>query len=64
MKAVVDHDLCIGCGLGEGTCPEVFHLRDDGLSYVIEENPGHELYGPIRDSADMCPTDAISITGG
>ncbi len=64
MKAVVDHDLCIGCGVCEETCPEVFQLRDDGLSYVIEDNPGHELYGPMRDAEDMCPVDAISIVEG
>ncbi len=64
MKAVVDHDLCIGCGLCEDTCPEVFQLKDDGLAYVIEESPGHELYGPMRDAEDMCPVDAISIVEG
>ncbi|MBS3956371.1 MAG: ferredoxin [Clostridiales bacterium] len=64
MRVLVDHDLCIGCGVCEETCPEVFQLRDDGLSHVIEANPGHELYGAIRDAEDMCPVDAISITEG
>lgn len=64
MKPIVDHDLCIGCGVCEETCPEVFKLGDDGLSHVIEENPGNELYGPIRDAADLCPVEAISIEGG
>lgn len=61
MKIIVDPDLCIGCGVCEEACPEVFQMREDGLAYVIEDDPGHELYGPIRDSADMCPVDAISI---
>ena len=30
MKAVVDQDLCIGCGLCCGTCPDVFHHRGEG----------------------------------
>jgi ferredoxin len=63
MKVIVDPDLCIGCGVCEEACPEVFEMREDGLAYVIEADPGHELYGPIRDSEDMCPVDAISITG-
>jgi len=61
MKPVVDHDLCIGCGLCEDTCPEVFQLRDDGLAYVIDEDPDPELYGLVRECEDICPVDAISI---
>ena len=64
MKVGVDHDLCIGCGQCEDMCPEVFQLRDDGLSYVINEDPEPDLYGPIRDAADSCPTDAIEIAQG
>ena len=61
VKPIVDPDLCIGCGVCEETCPEVFAVRDDGLAYVIADAPGPDLYGPVRDSADMCPVDAISI---
>jgi len=61
MKPVVDRDLCIGCALCEETCPEVFQLREDGLAYVIDEDPDPELYGPVRDCVDLCPVDAISI---
>jgi ferredoxin len=61
VKPVVDHDLCIGCGACEDECPEVFELRDDGLSYVITESADPEHYGCIRDAADACPVGAISI---
>ncbi|MBQ1820772.1 MAG: ferredoxin [Clostridia bacterium] len=27
---------CIGCGLCEGTCPEVFHMTDDGIAAATE----------------------------
>lgn len=36
MKASVDKDTCIGCGLCPATCPEVFSLEDDGLAVAIE----------------------------
>ncbi|MBE0475628.1 MAG: ferredoxin [Coriobacteriia bacterium] len=61
MKPIVDFDLCIGCGLCEEVCPEVFRLEDDGLAHVIDEEPDEELYGPVREAADSCPVDAISI---
>jgi ferredoxin len=63
MKPVVDRDLCIGCGLCQDTCPEVFLLEDDGLAHVINESPGHELYGQIREAAEICPVEAITIVG-
>ena len=63
MKAIVDHDLCIGCGLCEETCPEVFRLRDDGLAYAIMDPVGPELYGCVRDCVDLWAGEAISTEG-
>jgi ferredoxin len=62
MKPVIDHDLCIGCGNCEDTCPEIFELREDGLAYVIVEEPDESLYGCARDAADSCPVEAITLT--
>jgi len=61
MKAVVDRDLCIGCGLCEQTCPEVFRLAEDGLAYVIDEDPPQELYPDIEGCVELCPVEAISV---
>ena len=61
MKPVIDSDLCIGDGVCEDLCPEVFQLGDDGLAHVINDNPTDELYGCIRDAVDACPTGAITI---
>ena len=30
MKARVDQDTCIGCGVCPSICPEVFDMKDDG----------------------------------
>ena len=35
MKYFVN-DGCIGCGLCEGTCPEVFSMTDEGVAKAIE----------------------------
>lgn len=61
MKIAVDCDLCIGCGLCEETCPDVFDVGDDGCSRVLGESPDPILYGDVREAAEECPTGAISI---
>ena len=61
MKPVVDRDLCIGCGLCEDTCPEIFQVRDDGYAYVIDESPYPELYSCARDGCESCPVEAITL---
>ena len=39
MKATVNED-CIGCGMCEGTCPDVFAINDDGVAEAtVEEVP-------------------------
>ncbi|GAB4287453.1 MAG: ferredoxin [Coriobacteriia bacterium] len=63
MKPVVDRDLCIGCGLCEDTCPDVFVVEDDGIARVIDEDPPHELYADIEACVELCPVEAISISG-
>ena len=30
MRAYVDQDACIGCGLCAGTAPDVFQMNDAG----------------------------------
>jgi len=59
-KPVIDHDECIGDGICEQICPEVFELRDDGLAYVINENPDESLYDKIEEAIEECPAVAIA----
>lgn len=61
MKVIIDHDECIGDGICENICPEVFELRDDGLAYVLtfEQSPG--MLEKIEEAIDECPTSAITM---
>jgi len=63
MKAIVDRDLCIQCGLCADTCPEVFAMMDDGYAHPIVEVIPHEEYDCVREAVDICPVTAISVVG-
>ena len=40
MKAAVDKDTCIACGLCPSICPECFEIEDDGKAgFIVDEAP-------------------------
>ncbi|MCF6460720.1 ferredoxin [Clostridium sp. Cult3] len=61
MKAVVDKDACIGCGLCTSICPEVFSMDDDGLAVAIDEKLDDSVIDSAKEAEDSCPTDAITV---
>lgn len=57
-KVTVDASLCTGCGLCEGSCPEVFKVMEDNVAHVIaQECKLHDL----EQIAAECPVEAISV---
>lgn len=60
MRAMVDQSGCIGCGLCEGTAPEVFQL-DGGVAGVICEEIPPEHEDAAREARDGCPVSVISL---
>lgn len=61
MKAVVDRDACISCGLCVTICPDVFEMDDEDIATVIADPVPAENEAEAQEAADSCPTDAISI---
>ena len=61
MKAVVDKDLCIGCGICEEECPNVFHMEDDGKAVAIDGAIPEENIGCANSARDVCPVEAITL---
>jgi len=58
VKVYVDKDTCIGCGVCEGICPDVFKMTDDGKAEAIV--PETEA-ACAHDAADSCPVQAITV---
>jgi ferredoxin len=62
MKAAIDQDLCIGCGLCPDTCPEVFEMGEDTATVKVVDVPA-AVEASCVEAMERCPVDAISITG-
>lgn len=58
MKATIDRDGCIGCGLCADMCPEVFRMADDGKAEVYA---GVTDVESAQEAADSCPVSVIEI---
>ncbi|MFA4842438.1 MAG: ferredoxin [Candidatus Omnitrophota bacterium] len=58
-KVTVDASTCVGCGLCEQSCPEVFEVQGDGIAYVKAQSCAtHNL----QEVADLCPVTAIKVS--
>lgn len=55
MRAHVDQDTCIGCGLCVSSVPEVFQLNGDGKAEAVAEGPDDA----VQTAIDTCPVSAI-----
>ena len=58
MRYVVN-DGCIGCGLCENTCPDVFSIDETGVAVVIEEEIPEEAISSALEAMANCPVEAI-----
>lgn len=57
MKYKVN-DSCIGCGLCEGTCPEVFSIQGD-VAVAIDGEVPEAVLASAAEAKEGCPVGAI-----
>ena len=60
MKTIVDKELCIGCGLCEGVCPDVYEMNDEDKSKVKLNPVPAEFKDCALEAEEGCPVDAIT----
>ncbi len=61
MKAHVDKDLCIGCGLCPTVAPDIYDMDEDGKAKVIIDDIPSDKEGEAKEGAESCPVGAIAV---
>jgi ferredoxin len=61
MKAYVDEDLCIGCGLCPDICPEVFEFGMKDVATVLVDEIPTDVEDSAKEAAESCPSEAIRV---
>ena len=62
MKAIIDAEACVGCGLCVNMCAEVYQMQDD-KAIVIGDSIAKEIVESAKEAASSCPVEAIKIEG-
>jgi len=57
-KISVDASTCVGCGLCEQACPDVFEVQGDGIAHVKSQ----VAVCNVSDIAQQCPVNAIKVS--
>ncbi|MDD3239800.1 MAG: ferredoxin [Lachnospira sp.] len=58
MKYYVNEN-CIGCGMCEGTCPEIFHITDEGIAEAEDKEVDAAWKESAQEAMEGCPVGAI-----
>ena len=61
MKASVDQDGCISCGLCIDVCPEVFSYNSDDKSVAIDDDIPEDALERAEEAQDGCPVSVIDL---
>jgi len=62
MKASVDQDGCISCGLCIDVCPKVFSYNENEVSQAIEGDIPADCMETAEEARDGCPVSVIDLT--
>lgn len=61
LRATVNKNACIGCGICVDICPTVFEFDPQGLSEATTALINPALDYSAKAAAEACPTHAISV---
>ncbi|WP_089102904.1 MULTISPECIES: ferredoxin [Streptomyces] len=62
MHVELDEPKCVASGQCVLAAPEVFDQRDeDGIAFVLDENPAGDTLDAVREAVAICPAAAIRL---
>ena len=61
MKATVEQDGCISCGLCINVCPEVFSYNENDISEAIKGDIPSDVVDKAEEAKDACPVSVIEL---
>ena len=61
MKAIIDSEACIGCGLCVQVAPDVYVMEGD-KAVMATEDISEDKAEAAKDAAEQCPVNAISVS--
>jgi ferredoxin len=61
MKATIDREGCISCGLCASICPQVFRMADDGSAEVYADPIPESAEDAAKEARDSCPVSVITV---
>lgn len=61
MKAVIDQETCIGCGVCAQIAPEVYEMQGEKAVSLVDEL-SEDKVDSAQEGADQCPVDAITVS--
>ena len=62
MKAIIDQEKCIGCGLCAQVAPGVYDMQGDKAVVVAAGDLGGDKIEDAKNGADQCPVSAIAVS--
>jgi ferredoxin len=62
VEVELDEPKCVAAGQCVVAAPEVFDQRDeDGVAVLLDDRPGPDLLGGVKEAAALCPAAAIRL---
>lgn len=61
MKATIEREGCISCGLRTSTCPEAFQMADEGVAEVCADLVPESAEAAAAEARDNCPVFVITV---
>ncbi|MDP8258736.1 MAG: ferredoxin [Candidatus Aadella gelida] len=61
MKAVIDKEACIGCGLCAQVAQDIYEMQGDKAVALVEEI-SEDKAEEAKNGADQCPVSAIIVS--